>query len=452
MGRYKKQVKELTQQVQADPERYGAGAVRDLGWAIVEAEMLRLHVCRRLSDRYDGIVHGPEGSIDKLLMTQVEQAVGHAGAVDRWHRHRWRGRHLVEGLSLQSGAERHGRHIASATEPGGPPHPRDAGVMTYAYDLPPEIQIEVDGPIRIVRLNRPEQLNATNHDAAPRTGPPVPAGRRGPRRPGRRDHRQRPRVLGRRRVLLHRRAGPRPRPAQARRSPTAARSSPAWWRVACPVIAAVNGPAVGLGCSIVALSDVVYMAESAHLADPHVAVGLVAADGGPITWPLLTSLQLAKEYALTGDRIPAERAAQIGLVNHVVPDDEVFDQAMACAKKIAHLPRRRGRGHEAHPQHPPRAGRPGHARPRPHRRGPLVHLARAPRQHRQVPRQGQDLAILRAESVAPSARSARRIGLLSVRGGAWRGAPCSRSRRSPRARVRARAEPSSSSSTSTRRT
>jgi alkylation response protein AidB-like acyl-CoA dehydrogenase len=94
MGRYKKQVKELTQQVQADPERYGAGAVRDLGWAIVEAEMLRLHVCRRLSDRYDGIVHGPEGSIDKLLMTQVEQAVGHAalsiggtgtgGADDTW--------------------------------------------------------------------------------------------------------------------------------------------------------------------------------------------------------------------------------------------------------------------------------------------------------------------------------------------------------------------------------
>ena len=86
-----------------------------------------------------------------------------------------------------------------------------------------------------------------------------------------------------------------------------------------PIVAAVNGPAVGLGCSLVALSDIVYMAESAHLADPHVLIGLVAADGGPVTWPLLTSLQLAKEYALTGDRIPAERAAEIGLVNHVVP-------------------------------------------------------------------------------------------------------------------------------------
>jgi enoyl-CoA hydratase len=69
-------------------------------------------------------------------------------------------------------------------------------------------------------------------------------------------------------------------------------------------------------------------------------VGLVAADGGPVTWPLLTSLQLAKEYALTGDRISAARAAEIGLVNHVCPDDEVLEQAMAFAERVAKLPRR----------------------------------------------------------------------------------------------------------------
>jgi enoyl-CoA hydratase/carnithine racemase len=50
-------------------------------------------------------------------------------------------------------------------------------------------------------------------------------------------------------------------------------------------------------------------------------------------------LQLAKEYALTGDRIPAQRAADIGLVNHVCPDGEVLEQAMACAHRIASLPK-----------------------------------------------------------------------------------------------------------------
>jgi enoyl-CoA hydratase/carnithine racemase len=110
-------------------------------------------------------------------------------------------------------------------------------------------------------------------------------------------------------------------------------------RCRVPVVAAVNGPAVGLGCSIIALSDVVYMAESAYLSDPHVPVGLVAADGGPLTWPLHTSLLLAKEYAFTGDRIGATRAKEIGLANHVCPDGEVLSAALAAARRIASLPR-----------------------------------------------------------------------------------------------------------------
>ena len=78
VARYTKVVNELVGRVKADPHAYRAEQVRDLTWAVVEAEMLRLHVCRRLSDRLDGISHGPEGSVDKLLMTSVEQAVGHA--------------------------------------------------------------------------------------------------------------------------------------------------------------------------------------------------------------------------------------------------------------------------------------------------------------------------------------------------------------------------------------
>jgi alkylation response protein AidB-like acyl-CoA dehydrogenase len=78
VARYGKLVNELVHQVEAAPAAFGAEQRRDLAWAIVESEMLRCHVSRRLSERLDGIEHGPEGSVDKLLMTEVEQAVGHA--------------------------------------------------------------------------------------------------------------------------------------------------------------------------------------------------------------------------------------------------------------------------------------------------------------------------------------------------------------------------------------
>src|SRR6476469_5886893 len=60
--------------------------------------------------------------------------------------------------------------------------------------------------------------------------------------------------------------------------------------VPVPIVAAVNGTAVGLGCSLAAMSDLVVIEEQAYFADPHVALGLVAADGGALMWPLLTSL------------------------------------------------------------------------------------------------------------------------------------------------------------------
>ena len=81
VARYSKLVNQLVAMVRDDKERFRVDQVHALGWAVVEAEMLRLHVRRRLSDRLDGVTHGPEGSVDKLLMTQVEQTVGHT-AVD----------------------------------------------------------------------------------------------------------------------------------------------------------------------------------------------------------------------------------------------------------------------------------------------------------------------------------------------------------------------------------
>jgi alkylation response protein AidB-like acyl-CoA dehydrogenase len=79
VARYAKLVNDLGDRVRSDPAAFRPDQVQELGWAMVEVEMLRRHVQRRLSDRLDGISHGPHGSVDKLLMTWVEQAVGHAG-------------------------------------------------------------------------------------------------------------------------------------------------------------------------------------------------------------------------------------------------------------------------------------------------------------------------------------------------------------------------------------
>jgi enoyl-CoA hydratase/carnithine racemase len=206
------------------------------------------------------------------------------------------------------------------------------------YRLPGVIRVEADGPLRIVRLARPEQLNAVNeelHLGLTRLFPMLSA-----------DADARVAVItGEGRAfsaggdfdLLERMSNDR----ALRRDVIAEGRELVLNMIRCrvPVVAAVNGPAVGLGCSVIALSDVVYMAESAYLADPHVSVGLVAADGGPLTWPLHTSLLLAKEYAFTGERISAARAAAIGLANHVVPDGELLSAALGAARKIAALPR-----------------------------------------------------------------------------------------------------------------
>jgi enoyl-CoA hydratase len=204
------------------------------------------------------------------------------------------------------------------------------------YDMPKEIEVEADGGLRIIRLNRPDALNAVNDDLHvglaelwPRLNEDSSASAAVITGNGRAfsaggDFSYLKEIMNdpalRRKTILHGRE-----------------IVLGMVRTRIPVIAAVNGPAVGLGCSLVALSDIVYIGESAYLADPHVQVGLVAADGGPLTWTLQISVLQAKEYALTGARISAQRAVEIGLANHVVADP--VSEAIACATKLMELPR-----------------------------------------------------------------------------------------------------------------
>lgn len=102
-----------------------------------------------------------------------------------------------------------------------------------------------------------------------------------------------------------------------------------------PMIAAVNGPALGLGATLALFCDIVYMASNAKIGDPHVQAGLVAADGGVVLWPMLVGFSRAKEYLMQGDLLDATTAERIGLVNHVVEPDTLDHAVMAAARRLA---------------------------------------------------------------------------------------------------------------------
>ena len=105
--------------------------------------------------------------------------------------------------------------------------------------------------------------------------------------------------------------------------------------VEVPIVAAVNGHAMGLGASIALLCDVIFMADTATIGDPHVRVGIVAGDGGCAIWPLAVGPARAKQYLLTGDPVSAVEAERIGLVNRVVPTADLEREAMAFAQRLA---------------------------------------------------------------------------------------------------------------------
>jgi enoyl-CoA hydratase/carnithine racemase len=211
-----------------------------------------------------------------------------------------------------------------------------SGESETLYGLGGELVVTAEGPVRVVRLNRPDQLNGTNrpmHQALARvwdhleddadaravivtgTGPTFSAG-------GDFDYMQeniddqamRAQTISEGRAIIR-----------------------GMVRCPLPVIAAVNGPAVGLGCSIAVLCDIVLMAENAFLADPHLRMGLVPGDGGMV-WPALIGLSRAKEYLFLGSRIPPEKAVELGLASRVVASGELMPEALALANRLAQVP------------------------------------------------------------------------------------------------------------------
>lgn len=202
------------------------------------------------------------------------------------------------------------------------------------YDLPDELTVEVDGPLRTVTINRPNDLNAVNaslHWALANVWRQLAADREAE-------------------VVILTGAGrafsaggdldwitsflddPVARDESLREG---AQIIEEMLRFPLPVIAAVNGPAVGLGCSLAVLCDIVLVADTAHLADPHVAVGLVAGDGGAAFWPLLTPILRSREYLYTGDRIPAATAVELGLATRTTAPDDLLLEARRLAQRLA---------------------------------------------------------------------------------------------------------------------
>jgi len=206
-----------------------------------------------------------------------------------------------------------------------------------AYVPTPDIIIEHDGPVAIITLNQPEQRNAFSdsmhdgmqeiwtHLAKDRSVKAIVltgAGKAfsaGGNIPG---------FIRSYEDPIHR--------AESMRG--AQRLLDAMLECPIPMVSAVNGPAVGLGCSVATSCDVVLIAESTFMADTHVPIGLVAGDGGAVQWPVLMGMLQAKYYLLTGDRIPAAKCVELGLATFAVPDDQLMTEALRIANRLAAQP------------------------------------------------------------------------------------------------------------------
>jgi enoyl-CoA hydratase/carnithine racemase len=204
------------------------------------------------------------------------------------------------------------------------------------YGLPNELVVTADGPIRLVTLNRPDDLNGANrtlHQALAKVWTDIAedtdarvvimtgsgstfsaGGDFGYMQENIDDAAMRTQTMLEARAIVR-----------------------GIVRLPIPVIAAVNGPAVGLGCSLAILSDLVLMSDKSFLADPHLRMGLVTGDGG-MAWPALTGLLRAKEYLFLGQKILPDKAVEFGLASRVVAADDLMAEAVSLANRLATVP------------------------------------------------------------------------------------------------------------------
>jgi enoyl-CoA hydratase len=105
-----------------------------------------------------------------------------------------------------------------------------------------------------------------------------------------------------------------------------------------PVIAAVNGPAIGFGAALLALCDIVVIAEGAFVSEPHVKYGLPASPACQLVWPYLMSRAVAKELLMSGRHVEAGEALQLGLVNRVAAPGVLLSEALRTARDFVALP------------------------------------------------------------------------------------------------------------------
>jgi enoyl-CoA hydratase/carnithine racemase len=105
-----------------------------------------------------------------------------------------------------------------------------------------------------------------------------------------------------------------------------------------PIVAAVAGPAVGIGTTMLLHCDLVYAAPNTRLQLPFVNLGLVPEAASSLLLPALVGYQRAAELLLLGEPFSAQKAKDFGLVTEVIPEDQLFDFALAQAKKLASRP------------------------------------------------------------------------------------------------------------------